>query len=328
MMRTLSVAVGTYDRTRAVLDGAISLPGWRLEVTSPPLEQLFQRAFDASEFDVAELSLGNFLLQSSISQCSYVALPIFPSRMFRHSAIFVRTDRGIEAPADLVGRTVGIREYSNTATLTAKGVLSDEYGVRAQDISWVFGAVDADEEPPRSRRTPIGVELRAAPSGTSLSGLLAQGDLDAVISYKPPACFSEQPTLIRRLFSDYRSAEEAYFRRTGIFPIMHLVGVRRELADLPGLCLGLCEMFERSKQMAFEGLDSFQALAVSLPWAAAEARRTREVMGGDPWPYSFAANARALEAALRWTVEQGLVETKLQLKDLFEGRSWKPKRQR
>lgn len=323
-MLPLSVAIGRYDRTQALLDDRVKPPGFPIAVSSPPFEELFARAFDRQEFDVAELSLSNFLAQTASGKCGYLALPIFPSRMFRHSAIYIRNDRAIHSARDLTGHTIGVREYSNTATLTARGLLSDEYGVDARAVHWRYGIVNPGEPPPILRRLPAGIDIKPIPATSNLSDMLAAGELDAVISYKPPRCFMQNHLSVGRLFADHQNVEEAYFRKTGIFPIMHLIGIRK---DVPGSAgPALCHAFEEAKEKALKDLEGYDALAASLPWAPAEYARTQVIFGGDPFPSGLKANGRALEAAMRWSFEQGLLERKLEISEIFSPASldWEP----
>lgn len=322
---SLSVAIGRYDRTQALLDGRVQPSGISIAVSSPPLEEIFARSFDHQEFDVAELSLSNFLAQTAKGKCGYVALPVFPSRMFRHSAIFIRNDRGIHSPRDLVGRTIGVREYSNTATLTIRGILADEYGVDASDIHWRYGAVNPSDAPPLIRKLPAGVDIDSITSTANLSDMLCAGELDAIISYTLPKCFLEKNSSVERLFANHRDIEEAYFKKTKIFPIMHLIGIRKEFSASVGLAL--CAAFEKSKNMALKALEDYGALAVSLPWAPAEYSRTKEILGNNPWPSGLKANRPAIEAAMRWAFEQGLLERKLEIGEIFAPGSldWEPR---
>jgi 4,5-dihydroxyphthalate decarboxylase len=325
-MLSLSVGLGRYDRTQALLDGRVQPSGFAITVSSPPLEEIFARSFDKQEFDVSELSFSNFLALTASGKCAYAALPIFPSRMFRHSAIYVRSDRAIHSPKDLIGRIIGVREYSNTATLTVKGILADEYGIRASDIHWRYGAVDVTDTPPKTRKLPTGVHIEPIPSASNLSDMLLAGELDGIISYKPPKCFLEKHPSVERLFANHREVEEAYFRKTGIFPIMHLVGIRKDILGSVGPAL--CAAFEEAKRSALKDLESYQALAVSLPWAPAEYSRTKEILGDDPWPSGLKANRNAIEASMRWSFEQGLLERKLEISELFapDLLDWEPSR--
>ncbi len=322
----LRVGIGRYDRTQALIDGRITVPGLDATFESPSLEELFAKAFDTDTYDLAELSFSNFLYLSSIGQCRFVALPVFPSRMFRHSAFFVRTDRGIRAPRDLVGKTVGVREYSMTAALVARGVLDDEYGVRTADIDWRCGPADATDARPVIRMQPRGVRVAMIADGSNLSDMLAAGEIDAMVAYKPPKCFLAGAPNVARLFPDHVRVEQDYYARTGIFPIMHLVGIRRELADDAALCRALCEAFERAKREAIEAIAAYQALGVALPWAPADVRDVRALMGEDYWPYGVPRNATAVEALARYSHAQGLATREMKVDELFAAGSlgWQP----
>lgn len=314
---TLRVAFGRYDRTQALLDGSVSIAGIDAAFETPPFETLFERAFDEQAYDVAELSFSNFAYLTSIGRCPYVALPLFPSRMFRHSAIFIRTDRGIEKPADLAGKIVGVREYSMTAALCARGVLSDEYGLAVSSIHWRYGRAEADDRPPVVRMSPRGVETESIPAEKNLSDMLASGEIDALVAYKPPSCFLNGAPNVARLFSDHEAAERAYYLRTRNFPIMHLIGIRRALADDAILCTAICDAFEQARRHAMYALSSYQALLVSHPWAPVEAARLREFFGGDFWPYGISANRGAIDAVARWSFDQGLAERHLTVEEMF-----------
>jgi 4,5-dihydroxyphthalate decarboxylase len=323
----LLCAIGRYDRTSALLDGTLDIQGLEVAFTSPPLEEMFRLALDEGAFEISELSFSNYLYLSSIGQSRYVALPIFPSRMFRHSAIFVRDDRGIAGARDLAGRLVGVREYSMTAAVAARGVLADEYGVAASAIRWRTGRADASDSPPVIRMSPRGVDVAPIAEDETLSDLLAAGRIDAMVAYKPPACFLAGAPHVRRLFHDHGPIEEDYLRRTGIFPIMHLIGVRRDVvAEQPDLPRRLCAAFEAAKRHGLAALDHYQALAVGLPWAPREAARTRAIFGGDPWVNGVAANLPAIAAMARWSHAQGLADRIMEPADLFDPSvlDWRP----
>ena len=322
----LSIGVGRYDRTQALLDGRVGIKGHDAVVECPPLEELFARAFDTGEFDVAELSFSNYLYLTAEGKCNYVGLPLFPSRMFRHSAFFVRDDRGIRGPRDLAGRRVGVREYSMTAALVARGVLSDEYGVKSSDVEWVCGPADAYDAPPIIRMQPRGVKMDVLPGGRNLSDMLRDGELDAVVAYKPPKCYAEGAPNVRRLFPDHVKVEQDYYARTGIFPIMHLMAVRRDLAGDAALLGAVCDAFEASRRQAIEQLSQYQALPVAMPWAPAAMREVHALMGADYWPYGVARNRAAIGAIARYSHEQGLASRLLSEQDLFAPASlgWTP----
>jgi 4,5-dihydroxyphthalate decarboxylase len=318
----LSIGIGRYDRTQPLLDGRVAVDGVSAQFSSPPLEELFARAFDTGEFDIAELSFSNFLYLTSLGNCPYIGLPVFPSRMFRHSAIFIRDDRGIVAPRDLAGKKVGVREYSMTAALAARGALEDEYGVDAASIRWRCGRADAADSAPIVRVRPREIELESIPDADNLSDLLRDGELDAVIAYTPPRCFVEGAAGVRRLFENAAQAEQDYFARTGIFPIMHLLGVRKDIAERhPDILVAVLDAFEAAKRIAIDAIAGYQALAVSLPWAPAEATRVAALMGKDYWPYGVPRNRAAIGAIARWSHRQGLAARELEMTQLFAAAS-------
>jgi 4,5-dihydroxyphthalate decarboxylase len=280
---------------------------------------MFHRAFSTQDFDVTELSFSSTLIQTARGACPYVALPAFVSRLFRHSAFYIRTDRGIRDPRDLKGKTVGVPEYQMTAALWARGILADEYGVQASDIKWRNGGL---EQPGRRERTPISlpptIELKPlGPDGT-LSGALASGALDAVIAARPPSCFTTGQPNVARLFPDYRAVEEAYFRKTGMFPIMHLIGVRRSLVERhPWLAASVYKAFVAAKRLCMAELKQIGHLHATLPWLVSEVEAAERLMGTDYWRYGVAENAREIVAMIRYSHAQGLIERVLAPTELF-----------
>ena len=324
----LLVGLGRYDRTAALLEGRLGIRGADATFISPPLEQLFARAFDKGDLDVAELSFSNYVYLTSENKCNYVALPIFPSRTFRHAAIYVRTDAGIRTPRDLIGRAVGVREFSMTAALMARGVLEDDFGVKASSIRWRYGRADADDALPIARMQPRETELKAIPDGENLSDHLVAGKIDALVAYKPPKCFLDGAPTVRRLFPDHVAAERDYYARTGVFPIMHVVAIRRDHADNARLCHSVCDAFEQARRLAFAALEGYASLSVALPWAFANLAEARALMGGDYWPYGVEKNRAAIEAVARYSHAQGLARGVLPVKEIFAGSTldWSPER--
>ena len=284
-----------------------------------PIETMFSRALGHAEFDVTELSFSNFLKQTAAGECAYVGLPIFPSRSFRHGAWFVNAASGITEPADLRGRRVGVREYSMTAAVVARGVLADEFGVGARELEWIVG--DVDEKERASVPLPdlqLGLRGTRAPDGALLGEMLVEGELDALLAYKPPKKFVAGDPRIARLFGDYAAREREWARRTGIFPVMHLMGIRRELAEQqPWLPQSLQLAFTAAKDTALEELAVVQALKVSLPWVADAVAETQAALGKDYWPYGVQRNRADIEALARWHCEQGLSERPLTLEQMF-----------
>lgn len=315
----ITIACGDYDRTRAIKDGRVPVEG--CAVTYIPLEpeEAFFRAFRYQEFDVSELSCSSYLRVVDQGVSTYVGIPAFVSRVFRHSGIYIRTDRGIRTPQDLKGKVIGLPEYQITAVVWMRGILSDEYGVKPTDISWRSGGI---EEPGRDERTPLapipGLDLKPIPSDKTLAGMLAAGELDAMFSARAPSCFTRRAPHVGRLFSNTREAEATYYKKTGLFPIMHLIGVRKTLVERhPWLPASLYKAFAAAKALAYEEVRDINALRVTLPWLEAEALETASLMGEDYWRYGVAENRKEIDALARYAFEQGLVKQRLTAEQLF-----------
>lgn len=315
----LSLAVCDYDRTRAIFDGRAPIEGCETNAVALEPEEAFHRAFKFQEFDVTEISLSSHIMTTARGDAHYVAVPAFVSRLFRHSGIYIRTDRGISKPQDLQGKVVGLPEYQITANVWIRGILQDEYGVRPNTISWRRGGL---EDPGRDERAAINlpddIDLKSIPSTTTLSALLEGGELDALISARAPSCFLRGAANVGRLFPDYPVVEEAYFKKTKIFPIMHAVGIRRVLVEnYPWLAVSVLKAFIRAKDLCMHELGQIGHLATSLPWSVAEYDRLRRVMGQDFWSYGLEQNRHALETLTRYSFEQGLSIRKLPLEEMF-----------
>jgi 4,5-dihydroxyphthalate decarboxylase len=316
---TLSLACCDYDRTRALFDGRVTIDGCEVVPTPVEPEEAFHRAFKYAEFDISELSLSSYTLQVSRGENAYVAIPAFVSRLFRHSGIYIRTDRGIRRPEDLKGKTIGLPEYQITANVWIRGILKDEYGVDARDVHWRNGGV---EDPGRDERAPLklpgDIDLKAIPKDKTLSAMLEAGELDGMIGARAPSCFLRSAPNVARLFPDFRAVEQDYFRRTKIFPIMHVIGVRRSLAqEHPWLAVNLLKAFIRAKELCWYELGQIGHLFTSLPWGVAEFDATRKLMGEDYWSYGVEHNRHVLEAFTRYHHEQGLSARKLSMEELF-----------
>src|SRR5262245_12213474 len=230
----IAMASGNYDRTRALKDGRVRVEGCAVSYSNVEPNELFKRNLRAQEFDVSEMSFSTYIAHRSEGRAHYTAIPVFLSRAFRHSAIFVRSDR-IATPADLRGKRVGTPEYFTTMLVWMRGLLSDEYGVTSSDLRWCLGGQEqpAKEAP---KPPPAGITFEAIPAGKTLSGMLANGEIDALFAARPPSCFQRGAAHVGRLFPDYRSAEQAYYRKAGIYPLMHVVGIRNDLvAQHPAL---------------------------------------------------------------------------------------------
>ncbi len=315
-----TIAVWEYDRTRPLIEGRVPVEGcdpiWLHDM---PIETMFSRALGGAEFDVSELSFSNHLAQVARGTNRYIGLPIFPSRSFRHGAWFLRADAGITRAEDLRGRRIGVREYSMTAAVVARGVLEDEHGIGGRDVTWVMGDVDEVERTHIPLpELPAGFTVERAPEGRLLVDMLFAGEIDALLAYKPPKAFAKGDPRIIRLFPDYEAREQEYARRTGIFPVMHLMGVRRDVAEgEPWLPMALQAAFTKAKDMAIADLSIVQALKVALPWAPAEYARTVAALGEDYWPYGVKRNRAALEALARWHHAQGLSPRPIAVEEMF-----------
>ncbi len=315
----ITIACDAYDRVQALVDGTVRVEGCHAIVLPLSAEEVFHRAFGQREFEVSELSMSSYLLATSRGACPYVAIPVFLSRVFRHAALYVRRDRGIATPADLRGRLVGVPEYQMTAALWVRGMLSDVYGVRAEDIRWRSGGLeDAGRKEKIALDLPARFEVIPIAPERTLSAMLAEGELDALVTPRTPSCYQGGTAQVVRLFPDYRAAEQDYFRRTRIFPIMHVVGVRRDLVDkYPWLPASVYKAFREAKALCLRRLDEIGALAITLPWVVAEAEATRALMGADYWPYGIEENRHVLETMTRYAYEQGLTSRQLAVEELF-----------
>ena len=313
----LSVAVRDYDRTRPLSDGLVQIDGVDPVYMALDPEEIFFRAFRHAEFDICELSMSSFTVKTAQGTCPYVGVPAFVSRTFRHTAIYVRTDR-IKKPADLKGKKIGVPEYQLTANVWARAILQDDHGVKPSDIHWIRGGLEEAGRPEKIAITlPKDVKLKDAPAGRTLSSMLEAGEIDGFIGPRVPSCFGRHPH-VGWLFADPVAAAKDYYKRTGIFPIMHIVGVRRELAEkhpwLPG---AVFKAFERSKTIALEKLADTSSTKVTLPFVEERLFEARQLMGEDFWSYGVAANRKTLETFLRHHYAQGLSPRLLTVEEMF-----------
>ncbi len=318
-MLELSLAVGNYDRTRAIFDGRVAIEGCRVHAVALEPEEASHRAFRHQDFDVSELSLGSHMVATARGTSTYVGIPAFVSRLFRHSAIYIRTDRGISGPADLRGKVIGVPEYQTTANVWVRGFLQHEHGVHPRDIKWRRGGV---ETPGRGERSPLtlppDIELLQIPGDRTLSDMLERGEIDGIVGARAPSCFTRGAPNVDRLFPDYPAVEEAYFRKTGIFPIMHIVGIRRTLLEQhPWLAASVYKAFIQSKELCMRALGEIAQLSTSQPWSVAEHERLQRVMGKDYWSYGAEANRNGLDMLARFAFEQGMTSRQFAIDELF-----------
>ncbi len=315
----LSVAGFDYDRTQAIFNGAVTVEGCGVTALAMSPEEVFNRAFKHEEFDVAEISMSNYMNQVARGVNAYIGIPAFVSRMFRHSSIYIRTDRGIEAPADLKGKVVGVPVYQMTAALWARGILDDQYGVTPADLRWRQGALEAGSELPAMQLSlPDEIELTSIAPEETLSQLLDTGELDALISARAPSCLAGNDK-IDRLFPNYRAEEEAYFKQTGLFPIMHMVGIRKTLVEThPWLPASVYGAYVAAKRLCYARQAEVGHLATTLPWPVEAFDEAKRLMGADFWRYGARENAGEIAAMMRYAFEHGTVSRKLSVEELFD----------
>jgi len=314
----LSLAIGAYDHVRDLLDGTVPVAGVELTVMRLPVEEMFYRFLMHGEFDVSEASLAKIVALAARDDRRFVPLPVFPSRVFRHSSIYIRSDGGIARPEDLAGKRVGVPEWAQTAAIYSRGLLAHDYGVDLASIHWhQAGVNEAGRVEKVELSLPSGVRLTVVADRT-LNEMLLAGDLDAVLSARPPAAILGGDPRIRRLFGDPRAVELAYARKTGLFPIMHVVAMRREVYERDRwLAMNLFKAFDEAKARSLQRAADMAASFFPLPWVADELRRARELFGDDPWAYGIAPNRATLETFLRYAFEQGVCCRRLSLETLF-----------
>jgi 4,5-dihydroxyphthalate decarboxylase len=303
----LSLAIGDYDRTRPLLDGGVQIDGVAPIVMALGPEEIFFRAFRHAEFDICELSLSSFAVMVAAGECPYVGVPAFVSRAFRHTSIYVRKDR-IRAPRDLKNRKIGIAEYQLTANVWARALLAEDHGLLPHDPVWVRGGLEEPGRPEKIAVTlPQTMRLEEAPASRSLNNMLTAGEIDAIISPRAPSSHARGEAHIGWLFDDPTEVALDYYRRTRIFPIMHLVGVRRSLAERhPWLPAAVLKAFTAAKVLAAARLSDTAATKVMLPFVEEQLRRAHDLLGPDFWSYGFSANQTTLENFLHHHHLQGL----------------------
>jgi 4,5-dihydroxyphthalate decarboxylase len=301
--------VGT-DRSRPVLDGRVPIPGVDLVPVVAEAEDIFRRALRDQAFEITELSMGSHIVTTARGDSPYVGIPLFLSRAFRHSAIYVRTDRGIRTAADLAGRTIGLPEYQQTAALWVRGILREHYGVDTKAIAWRTGQERvAITLPPGFNVQPLGRDLEEA---------LADGTLDAFIGPRAPKCYVDKSAPVARLYEDYRAEEMAWHKASGFFPIMHCLAVRKDVAERHAwLPVALYRAFAAAKALSLTELQQVNVLRISLPWIAAAYEEQARAMGGDVWPYGFSRNRAEVAAMIRFAVADGLAATPIDPEALF-----------
>ena len=313
----LSLACWDYDRVRPLMDGTVRPDGINLNFQPLVVEETFFRMLRHQEFDAAELSMSSYIVSLAKPERPFIAIPVFPSRFFRHSCIYVNADSGIETPHDLIGKRVGSPEYQMTAPVWIRGILAEHYGVPPDRVTHVTGG---EEQPGRTEKLPIQLppnfRVERLTGDQTLAAMLRDGGIDALVTARKPSTYDG--VRVRRLFVDYQRVEQAYWRSTGIFPIMHVVAIRREVYEANRwVARALLKAFAEAQALTYQGLRETAALKGMLPWFNAHVEDTVDLMGDDFWPYGLQRNHKVIETFLRYHAEQGLSDGILTPEDLF-----------
>ena len=319
MRKTINFGCWDYDRMAPIMDGRVRPQGIDLNFLNMPVEETFFRMLRNQEFEASELSLSSYVVSLHKPERPFVAIPVFPSRFFRHSSIYVNADSGIDRPEDLVGKRVGCPEYQMTAPVWIRGILSDDFGVTVDSVTYYTGG---EEEPNRSEKLKLDLpdNIKVVPIGPdkTLSQMLYDGEIDALYTARKPSTYSGPNGKVRRLFENFPEVEKAYFARTGIFPIMHTVGIRRADYEAdPWICQSLLKAFSEAKDITMQSLSETAALKAMLPWAAAHFEEAQATLGPDYWPYGFDRNRETIATFLRYSHEQGLSPRILEPEEIF-----------
>jgi len=316
----LTLAMGDYEHTRDLASGRVRPEGIDLTVLNFNVEQVHFRFFKKLEWEVSELSMGMYTSALSHGDRRFIAIPVFTSRVFRQSAIYVRREGPVRTPEDLAGKRVGVPKLSQTATIYVRGYLSATVGVPLASIKWYRGGVnDRGRTETGTLRVPSDIDITWV-QDRSLTEMLLAGDLDALISARPPRSFLEGDARIQRLFPDYPAVEKACFEKTGIFPIMHTIAIRRDTYDANRwIARNLMMAFNEAKERSIARIRDLTAASIPLPWAADSLERAHALLfqNGTYWPYGVDANRRTLEAFLQFSCEQGVCHRLLKPEELF-----------
>jgi 4,5-dihydroxyphthalate decarboxylase len=315
----LSFACWDYDRTRALMDGRIKVDGIDLNYLNLPVEETFFRMARFKEFDIAEMSLSSYCVTLAKPERPFIAIPIFPSRFFRHSCIYVNAKSGIKEPKDLIGKKIASPEYQMTAPVWIRGILQDHYGVPIDAQPYLFGG---EEEPGRiekmSLKLPPNIKVSPIEPHQTLTQMLYDGEIDALYTARMPSSFLKGDGVVKRLFDNYQEVERQYYKDTSIFPIMHTVVIRREVYEANRwIAQSLTKAFIQAQQMTYEALNETAALKTMLPHLTAHVEEVKREFGDDWWPYGLEKNVKTLETFTRYHHEQGLSPKRLQVEELF-----------
>ena len=318
-VKRLSVGIGVSDRMQPLLERRVRSEQVEFDFDMSAVDNIFWRALHTNAFDVTEMSLAAYCILLSRDQRPFVGIPVFTSRIFRHSSVYVSMASNIQTASDLAGRRIGVPEYQMTAAVWMRGILEEYHGVRVADVTWYKGGVN---KPGRIERIPLELpskyRLQEIPGGDTLDDYLRSGRIDALITAKMPESFKAKDPAVRRLFPDSRAAEEAYFRESGIFPIMHVLVLRREVYERDRqLARAVFDAFLAAKQLSERQLYDPDALACMVPWLIQEMEKIYEVLGHDYWPYGIERNRRCLSTFLGYLAGQGLLRRPVSVEDLF-----------
>jgi len=312
MRRQLTIACGDYDRTHALIDGSVKPDGLELNWLTIPHNEMWTRTLNDGAFDASELSFAWYVIAKTLHK-PLIAIPVFPARAFRHSYIFINTNSGIREPRDLMGKRVGVGEFQQTAAVAARAFLEHDYAVDLRKIRWfTWGKQSMPIELPRS------YDIRQISSPKSPDRLLVEGELDALICSSLFPSFAQGVPNVRRLFENYKEVEAAYFRKTGIFPIMHTVVVREELwKQYPWIATSLYKAFQEAKKLAYQRLDDLSPYKLSMVWFREPMREQKEILGGDPWCDGLERNRKTVETLVEYLYEQEMISEKPTVEELF-----------
>jgi 4,5-dihydroxyphthalate decarboxylase len=327
---TLNLAGYRLDRVAALIDGRVEVEGCNTRFEIAAVGDMNTDVFDGPQSrEVTEIGLHPFMLAyANLGFRDYSLLPVFPFRVFRHRSIFIRTDRGITKPEDLRGKRIATPGFSSTSLTWLRGILYHEYGVAPGDVQWVISSADSSAEAAgkvsrQENIIPLGFDVSRGPTGKDESDLLESGEVDALFHAVEPRAFVQGHPKVERLFSDYRRTEQAYFSKTGIFPIMHAVAIRNDVAKAhPRLPEAVFDAYSNAKRLMYSELKKLGWATISLPWIGQEIEDTRKLMGENYWPYGIEPNRKALETLFRYSHEQGLAEKRLTIEELFHPATW------
>ena len=313
MRRELTFACGNYDRTQGLIDGTIKPEGLELNWLTIPHDEMWSRMLCHYEFDASEMSFSSYIIARTAGK-PLLAIPIFPARAFRHSYIFINTKSGIKDPRDLVGKRVALKEFQKTAAVWLRGILTEDYGVAVDKIHWLEWARGRSME----LEIPSRYDVNRLPAGSSADQMLINGDIDALICTSLFPSFVGGHPNIRRLFKNYQEVEVAYFKRTGIFPIMHTVVMREELwRTCPWIAPSLFKAFQESKGLAYRRVNDLSPYKLSMAWFREPVKEQKDILGDDPWSNGLAANHKTVETLIDYVYEQGFTNRKLSVEELF-----------